>query len=252
MNEEFEKLIDLALTDGILTEKEKQVLYKKASELGISMDEFEIILQGKLYQSEKLHSKIMKCPRCGEHIIGLTRVCSACGNILNAANDIKGGIKNLDDAINTLQYSIVLVKSVPDVNFTDRIKTALQIFFFVGIVVKALQMIQDKEYFSAIFLTTLGVAIFWIYKKYFADKIDRLKNLIAETEKQKNLIMTYYGENKKVSNYIIDLDNEILKVKKERQSKIRKINIGCLSIIAFIIALYFIFLIVIIYIGFKK
>jgi hypothetical protein len=49
MNPELEKLIDLTLADGVLTEKEKTVLFRKARELGVEEDELEIILDGKLH-----------------------------------------------------------------------------------------------------------------------------------------------------------------------------------------------------------
>lgn len=44
----LESLIDLALSDGELTEKEKQVLFKKAELEGIDLDEFEMVLDSKL------------------------------------------------------------------------------------------------------------------------------------------------------------------------------------------------------------
>lgn len=44
----LESLIDLALSDGELTEKEKQVLFKKAELEGIDLDEFEMVLDAKL------------------------------------------------------------------------------------------------------------------------------------------------------------------------------------------------------------
>jgi hypothetical protein len=44
----LENLIDLALSDGELTEKEKQVLFKKAELEGIDLDEFEMVLDSKL------------------------------------------------------------------------------------------------------------------------------------------------------------------------------------------------------------
>jgi uncharacterized tellurite resistance protein B-like protein len=44
-NEQLEKLIEMALLDGVLTEKEKQVLFKKAEALGIDLDEFEMVLE---------------------------------------------------------------------------------------------------------------------------------------------------------------------------------------------------------------
>ena len=42
-NPYLENLIEMALADGELTEKEKQVLFKKAEAQGIDLDEFEII-----------------------------------------------------------------------------------------------------------------------------------------------------------------------------------------------------------------
>ena len=39
-SEELENLIEAALADGELTEKEKQILFKKAQGYGIDLDEF--------------------------------------------------------------------------------------------------------------------------------------------------------------------------------------------------------------------
>src|ERR1019366_321114 len=49
MNSELEKLIDLALADGQLTEKKREILTRKANEFGEDMDEFEMVLEGKLH-----------------------------------------------------------------------------------------------------------------------------------------------------------------------------------------------------------
>ena len=43
-NEQIEALISAALADGVLTEKEKQILFKKAESMGIDLDEFEMVL----------------------------------------------------------------------------------------------------------------------------------------------------------------------------------------------------------------
>jgi hypothetical protein len=51
MNKELEKLINLALVDGKITEREKKVLFEKAKELGVNQDEFELILNAKLYKA---------------------------------------------------------------------------------------------------------------------------------------------------------------------------------------------------------
>jgi hypothetical protein len=49
-SQKLDGLIDLALSDGELTEKEKQVLFKKAEAEGIDLDEFEMVLDAKLKQ----------------------------------------------------------------------------------------------------------------------------------------------------------------------------------------------------------
>ncbi len=50
MHPEIDKLIDLALADGQITEKERNVILKKAAELGVDADEVEMILGGKMSQ----------------------------------------------------------------------------------------------------------------------------------------------------------------------------------------------------------
>jgi hypothetical protein len=49
-SEKLEKLIELSLADGVLTEKEKQVLLKNAEAEGIDLNEFEIVLDARLYE----------------------------------------------------------------------------------------------------------------------------------------------------------------------------------------------------------
>ena len=77
-NEQLEKLIELALADGELTEKEKQILFKKAEAEGIDLDEFEMVLEARIFEktknkttetaaspkSDKL-GDVKKCPACG-------------------------------------------------------------------------------------------------------------------------------------------------------------------------------------------
>ncbi len=89
-NEKIEKLIDLALADGELTEKEKQVLFKNAEAQGIDLDEFEMVLDAKLHQQNKSKkteaapksdrvNDVKKCPACGAIIESFSVVCKDCG-----------------------------------------------------------------------------------------------------------------------------------------------------------------------------
>ena len=52
-NEKLEALITAALADGVLTDKEKNLLFKKAEAMGIDRDEFELILDGRLAKRKK-------------------------------------------------------------------------------------------------------------------------------------------------------------------------------------------------------
>lgn len=92
-SEKIEALIDAALADGVLTEKEKQILFKKAQAEGIDLDEFEMVLDARLVELQKeknaneAHSApksdkfgdVRKCPACGALVPALAGVCPECG-----------------------------------------------------------------------------------------------------------------------------------------------------------------------------
>ena len=90
---QLEQLISHALVDGELSEKEKQVLFKKAQAQGIDLDEFEMVLDARLVQLKKeekekaeksapksnKYGDVRKCPACGAIVPALTGVCTECG-----------------------------------------------------------------------------------------------------------------------------------------------------------------------------
>lgn len=95
MHPEIEKLIDLALADGQITEKERNVILKKAAELGVDADEVEMTLDGKLHQLEASKPKqkekvgnIKTCPACGAEVKALKLKCDDCEHefINNSSN----------------------------------------------------------------------------------------------------------------------------------------------------------------------
>jgi predicted nucleic acid-binding Zn ribbon protein len=107
MHPEIEKLIDLALADGQITEKERNVILKKASELGVDADEVEMVLDGKLHQQEANKPKqkekvgnIKTCPACGASIKSLDLLCKDCGHEFTNTN-ANTTIKNLELKIET-------------------------------------------------------------------------------------------------------------------------------------------------------
>lgn len=95
-NEKLEKLIEMALIDGALTEKEKQVLFKNAETMGVDPDEFEMVLEAKLYQKQQSikpekteatpapksdkHGDVKKCPACGSMVQSFQIKCIDCSH----------------------------------------------------------------------------------------------------------------------------------------------------------------------------
>lgn len=92
-DERIEQLIKAALADGVLTEKEKQVLFKRAQEQGIDLDEFEMVLDARLVELQRAEKEkaaksapmsnklgdVRKCPRCGGVIGSFVMICPDCG-----------------------------------------------------------------------------------------------------------------------------------------------------------------------------
>ena len=89
-NEQIENLINMALADGELTEKEKQILFKKAEAAGLDLDEFEMVLDAKLFEKQKTAAgtaapksdklgDVRKCPACGAIAETFATKCSDCG-----------------------------------------------------------------------------------------------------------------------------------------------------------------------------
>jgi len=92
MNQELEKLIDIAIVGGNISEGKKDFLVKKATELGVDLAELEMVINAKLFQknqnfeqsqskifSEKI-GKIEKCTVCNAIVNPLELKCNACGN----------------------------------------------------------------------------------------------------------------------------------------------------------------------------
>jgi hypothetical protein len=83
---EIDRLIDLAIADGQITEKERNVILRKAAELGADIDEVEMVLDGRLHQLHSAMSRTVKdkqgdvkiCPSCGASVRALQLTCDYC------------------------------------------------------------------------------------------------------------------------------------------------------------------------------
>lgn len=116
-DEQLEKLIEMAIVDGELSAKEKLTLFKKAESLGIDLDEFELILDGRLFErqqalknsqpapaepaasaapttpkSEKF-GDIRKCPACGAIVGAMQALCGDCGHSFTSIESVSSVTK---------------------------------------------------------------------------------------------------------------------------------------------------------------
>ncbi len=53
MNHELERLIELALMDGVIQDKEKVILIEKARKFGVQLDELEMIIDAKILEKSQ-------------------------------------------------------------------------------------------------------------------------------------------------------------------------------------------------------
>ena len=59
MNEQLIKFIELCLMDGVVSDKEREVIFRKSKELGVPEDECEIILEGMMGQKRSVTNSIV-------------------------------------------------------------------------------------------------------------------------------------------------------------------------------------------------
>lgn len=83
LHPDLQKLLDYALQDGEISEKQKEILYKKANELGQDIDLLEMVIEGELQKLNKKNRSEKQtnfaCPNCGSSIPKSSIKCSFCG-----------------------------------------------------------------------------------------------------------------------------------------------------------------------------
>ncbi len=224
-NEKIEALIKAALADGVLTEKEKQVLFKKAHELGIDLDEFEMVLDAKLEESRKKNkTSVYKCPACGAIVPPNTKVCLDCGLVFsNEESDIKEIIQLQDNYVMLCEFK----PKFP----------SLPIYLAVYIVIIWLNAISwifamccnFLWFFICIPLTVVTIIAMII--RLFATRKDK-KNLtvfdpayntiIGKHKKLMSTAKSFYSQDKLLNNRIDAIDDDVNRIV-EKNKKTNKI-----------------------------
>lgn len=101
----LERLIEVSLADGVLTDKEREVIIKKAITLGIDQDEIMVYVEGLLDEKKKSNRKSDKygakhtCPNCGAPVNPAAIRCEECGHMFNGveASDV---VKQFEEKVN--------------------------------------------------------------------------------------------------------------------------------------------------------
>ena len=100
-------LIQEFLTDGVLTEKERQVILKKAVGMGLDRDEIDLYLDAQVQKIDQVTDAAIRkrkskaCPYCGAPVPQLADKCPECGQFITpeASQDLQEIFDNLEEAL---------------------------------------------------------------------------------------------------------------------------------------------------------
>ena len=113
--EELDALIQQYLTDGVLTDKERQVILNKADKMGLDRDEIDLYLDAEIQKIDQTTDAAVRkqkgkvCPYCGASIPLLADKCPACDRFITPEAS-----KELQDILDNLEEALVDLKSGKD------------------------------------------------------------------------------------------------------------------------------------------
>ena len=227
-NEKIEQLIKAALADGVLTEKEKQILFKNAQAQGIDLDEFEMVLDARLFEAENAarekrakaasksdkYADIKKCPACGSIIPPNTKVCPGCGMVFsNNQEDIKDIAKLQDNYIRFCEIK-------PKFPTAPLLLSVVTLVVFVNVLAIGMTVVDDLlwlllaiplsigSFYALAFLFMLITdddAVYMVFDKEYS-------KIIAEHEKMVSTAQTFYSQSKETLQRIEDIKNRFAAV----------------------------------------
>jgi len=114
--EELQALIDQYLTDGVLTDKERAVILKKAEGMGLDRDEIDLYLDAEVQKIDQAtdaavrRQKGKQCPYCGGSVSQLTDKCPECGQYITPE-----ATKELEEILDNLEEALINMKSGKEV-----------------------------------------------------------------------------------------------------------------------------------------
>lgn len=118
-SEQLEALIKNVLADGVITDKERAVLHKKAEAEGIDVDEIDVYIEGELdkirNERVKAKSQVRKCPACGEIIPALSNICPSCGAAVDNQRE-----DDLHKLLVRIENDLVDIKTISESSFNKK------------------------------------------------------------------------------------------------------------------------------------
>ena len=115
--EELDQLIQEYLTDGVLTDKERAVILRKAEGMGLDRDEIDLYLDAQVQKIDQATDAVVRrqkgkqCPYCGGSVPLLTDKCPHCGENITAEASCE-----LQEIFDNLEDALVNLKSGKDVH----------------------------------------------------------------------------------------------------------------------------------------
>ena len=117
MHQELENLVNNILSKGELTDRSRELLMKKAEQLGVDAIDFELELEGRIAETKTRTSAppppiqsnkegtIKKCPACGAVADSFSTNCKECGHEFRATM-INNAIKVFSEKYEEIQIQI--------------------------------------------------------------------------------------------------------------------------------------------------
>ena len=104
---ELTELLQQYMTDGVMTDKERAVLLRKAESLGVDKDEFDLYIDAEVQKFDqkidaaKRQTKGKLCPFCEASVPMFTDKCPECGGNITpeVTKELNEIIENLEDAV---------------------------------------------------------------------------------------------------------------------------------------------------------
>ena len=115
--EELQALIEQYLTDGVLTDKERAVILRKAEKMGLDREEIDLYLDAEVQKIDQATDSAARkqkgktCPYCGGSIPQLAEKCPHCGENITAEAS-----EELQDILDNLEDALVNLKSAKDIH----------------------------------------------------------------------------------------------------------------------------------------